>query len=510
MTRLGRRSFLAAGGVGAAAVIGLGPDGARAEARSDRTKKPERLQSSASNAATGRRKVIEFGWDMPGVEYLRNNIATMEQTPFDGVVFNLMENPGTHFVQAFDIFAPQQVLTLADMKLDVLQDIQWGTFTDNFIYTYAYAQAAGGIDWFDDSVWNNTASKIALLGQALAASQAKGIVIDAEDYGADTWLYSTTQFPGRTFEEVCAQVRHRGSQFMTALQSAKPDVTILFLLLGFTVRYQTENYLGREHESPYATFPAFVDGVLSAMNSTAIVIDGSEEDYFWDETTQYVRSRQYIEGAWSLLSPSVKEKFDRIEMAASVYVDLTLGHARAGIKARYAYYDTLTASDVQKWYEHNVYHAMLKSDRYVWLYNEEMTFWNPTNPFPGAIEGIVNSKTKFNQGQRLGYDMSRYTGYLDTITKPAFTSSPQLTLTGAANYSVHSVGAVITLSVAIAPTETVHAFTFYDNGREVETSMFAPYRAAVKLTAGAHTFVVRAFRHDTTHVTSNPIIVQAQ
>lgn len=518
MTGIGRRAFLGAGGVTlATAVAGLAVHPASAAAAA---------QGPAAGAAThsafgsiraarraprnsGQRKLIEAGWDMPGAVFVRDNIAAMQLTQFDGVVFNLMENPGTKYVQAFDVFGPQQVLTLADMKIDVLEAIEWGTFTDNFIYAYAYAQEAGGIDWFDDAIWSNSAAKIALLGQALSASGAKGIALDPEDYGADTWLYSSAQFPGKTYAQVCAQVRVRGAQFMTALQTAKPDVIVLFYFLGVMLRYQSENYEGHEYDSPYATFPAFVGGMLSTMADTVTIVDGSEDDYYHDETTQFLRSRQYQEGAWYLLPETEHEAYGRIEMGSTVYVDNTLGHARAGIASKYAYYSSLTATDVQKWYEHNVYHSMLKSDRYTWIYSEQMTWWNPAAPFPGAYDGLVNAKAKFNAGNRLGYDLCRYAGFLDLAVKPVAVSSAVLSLTGPAHGAVKSEGDVVILTASLAAPADVHSYVFYDNGREIETSLYAPHRTAITLSKGAHTFVARAFLADTTHVTSNLLTVVA-
>src|SRR4051794_22258594 len=36
------------------------------------------------------KKLIEFGWDEPDTAFLREHIATMEQTPFDGTVFHVL------------------------------------------------------------------------------------------------------------------------------------------------------------------------------------------------------------------------------------------------------------------------------------------------------------------------------------------------------------------------------------------------------------------------------------
>ena len=47
------------------------------------------------------KKLIEFGWDEPGTKFMREHIAEMQQTPFDGCVFH---------VEYKDEKAPRRVL----------------------------------------------------------------------------------------------------------------------------------------------------------------------------------------------------------------------------------------------------------------------------------------------------------------------------------------------------------------------------------------------------------------
>lgn len=97
-----------------------------------------------------------------------------------------------------------------------------------------------------------------------------------------------------------------------------------------------------------------------------------------------------------------------------------------------------------------------------------------------------------------------------TSTLPSNLSPSQaLSLTGPAHGAVLSEGDVVVLNTALAAPADVHSYVFYDNGRELETSMYAPHRTALTLSKGAHTFVARAFLADTTHVTSNLVTVVA-
>ena len=47
-----------------------------------------------SESHGGPKKLIEWGWDEPDPKFMRQNIAKMEQLPFDGVIFHVAGNRG--------------------------------------------------------------------------------------------------------------------------------------------------------------------------------------------------------------------------------------------------------------------------------------------------------------------------------------------------------------------------------------------------------------------------------
>ena len=47
------------------------------------------IATSLVAAPSPKKKLIEFGWDEPSTEFLRQHLAQMEQTPFDGCVFHV-------------------------------------------------------------------------------------------------------------------------------------------------------------------------------------------------------------------------------------------------------------------------------------------------------------------------------------------------------------------------------------------------------------------------------------
>ncbi|WP_194927009.1 Ig-like domain-containing protein [Catenulispora pinisilvae] len=520
MSGLNRRAFIKIGGAAAPGAVLLGAgraEAAAAPAKPGPRPAPEPLAGGAGTPGTARRKFVEYGWDVPGPVYLRDHIQAMEQMPLDGVAFNLYENPalsgGTGATKLVNPLDPTP-LTAAGIQLDVLSAIGWQTFTDNFLVLTAGRPPATPMNWFDDTQWTTIQSNLGLLGQAVQASGAVGVFLDPENSAGNVaWQYNATLFPNNTFEQAQAQVRMRGGQFMSALQAARPDIKVLILHMSVLLRYLTPQYQaflgGQLSSNPYALFLSFVDGMLDARGPQATIHDGSETDYWFDESTLWVYDAQYQRGGWFAVSPENRCKWAENVLASTVYLDLTLGHATPNIAAIYGCYKTYAPSDFQQWYEHNLYHAALKSSEYVWLYSEKMSWWSGT-AFAGAADGVRAVQAKLQQGEALGYDMSKYLSYPDhRDTAATFTTSPSLVLSGPANGAQVAAGSAVVVTAVASDPASVERVEFYHNGQRIDYSTTPPNIAAVYAEPGPHTLLARAFLAAGGHVTSNPIIIQA-
>jgi hypothetical protein len=85
------------------------------------------LFSSATSAQSRpKKKIIEYGWDVPYPDFVRDNIREMEKRPFDGIIFRTKG-----FDHVFDV-RPWNKAELQP-QLDTLAQIKWGTFTDNML-----------------------------------------------------------------------------------------------------------------------------------------------------------------------------------------------------------------------------------------------------------------------------------------------------------------------------------------------------------------------------------------
>ena len=69
-----------------------------------------------------KKKIIEYGWDVPYPDFVRDNIREMEKRPFEGLIFR---------TKGFDHVFDVRPWNKADLQpqLDTLSQIQWQKFT---------------------------------------------------------------------------------------------------------------------------------------------------------------------------------------------------------------------------------------------------------------------------------------------------------------------------------------------------------------------------------------------
>lgn len=511
---LGRRNLVKLGG-GAVVAGSVATVTATAAGASRASATPGTATAARGSAGRGTmdRKLIEYGWDMPGPLFLRDHLADMQDKPFDGVVFNLHENrrlsdgrddpangPLTTITNPFSLTP----LTAADLQLDVLRSLQWGRFSDNFLSVWT-GWPKSEMNWFDDNHWRIIRRNAASIATAVKAARATGIFFDEENYGHNQWAY--TAQPGKTRQQVMDQVRKRGAEFVRALQGVKPDIKIYCLNGAYMWRYHREYFdsINSPDVSPSATYVAFMDGMLDALGTRATIIDGGEAQFYFDETTKWRIDGQFRESADYLLSAKNADKYARTSQGSVVYSDLVSGN-KAGFAFTPSYYPQMTAADFEAWTEHNVYQSLLDSEEYVWIYNEKMQWWTD-NAYPGLQAAITRARTKFDAGTALGFDLCKADGFADKDSRPAVVSSPAIAISGLAHRSTVKTGTRVLLTLDGAGE---HRVEWYDNGHLVDASFGSPYLGAITLGAGVHTLVARMFLDSGRHVTSNPIVVRAR
>jgi len=353
-----------------------------------------------------KKKIVEYGWDVPYPDFVRDNIRDMEKRPFDGLIFRTKG-----FDHVFDV-RPWNKTDLQP-QLDTLAQIQWQKFTDNFLTLYAANQWK--MDWYNDDQWQVITGNMKLFSLAVQTSRCVGVCFDPEPYGNNPWAYPGL-YQDKSFDQVADKVRQRGQQFMAALQEHKSEVKVLsfFLMALFSnvvdmpdpaVRAQ------RLQKNSYALLPAFVVGMLEGASPGSILIDGNESAYYHESPLEFYQDYHLMrQRAQTLIPEPLRKKYNtNVQAGMALYIDQAL----AKRTDRKITSNFLTADQQRKFFEHNVYYTLTASDEYVWCYSERMNWWLPPEKAgpngalpPGVEEAVISARQKYEAGKPLGYDIA--------------------------------------------------------------------------------------------------------
>jgi len=350
------------------------------------------------HAGPPQKKLLEYGWDVPRPSYVAENIGEMEERPFDGI---LMRIPGLG--QVFDPVAH----TRADyaVELDALERIEWDRFTDNFLMMFA----ASKMDWFSDEDWATVVSNVRLLSAGAEAGGCVGVCFDCEPYGESPWHYPTQPHADeKSFGEFQAKVRERGAQFMDAVEAemSEPVVHTFFLTTLGGVMNAAQAPTAEERDAvlrdySYGLYPAFVNGMLDAMDPDTLLTDGNEPAYYYHSAEQFMNVYHYVkQGAIGAIAPENHRTYrGQVLVAQALYVDQLFGLRARKVEGHY-----MTPEEQAQWFEHNTYWALKSSDRYVWCYSEKMNWWTDTDVPAGLEQAIINARAKLDAGQPMTID----------------------------------------------------------------------------------------------------------
>jgi len=429
---------------------------------------------------------------------------------FDGIIFSIEGDNywdgGIYHVFDSDYWDEE------DMKYDVLSEIEWNDYTDNFIVLLTKEDNVNDY-WFDDRAWDAIDYNMRLFSKAIKVSGAKGIFYDPEDYDDDgPWtLDLSARYPDKSYEEIAAKARERGRTLMMALQSEVPDVKFSTTFFASTVYRKTRGDMNKVKDVRYGLLLPFLEGMLDVANENVVFIDGNENSFWSDMTYTYMDSDSFLSQASNvynmkvqlpdIISSENREKFNRQYQAGNaVYVD-------------YIYHDFFdyTKDYRDKWYEHQVYYSLLTSDEYVWHYSEKMDFWNipgyPDFDLPSELDVFMKSaKDKLRNQERLGFDMVKLSRNFWDRTQPRLVTFPVLTITNPGKDEIVSNDFNVDVSVSGGSVARVE---LYLNSIKYAEDSSSPYSFNLDyLDNGPYLIFARGFQSDETDVTSNPVIVE--
>jgi hypothetical protein len=352
-----------------------------------------------------KKKIVEYGWDVPYPDFVRDNIREMEKRPFDGLI---LRTKG--FDHVFDV-RPWDRSELQP-QLDTLSQIRWQKFTDNFLTLYAANR--WNMDWFNDDQWKTITENLKLFSLAVRSGNCVGVCFDPEPYGNNPWAYPG-QFKDKSFDQVADKVRQRGRQFIIALQEHQSDLKVLsFFLMALFPNVVDEPdpaiRVQRLQKSSYALLPAFVVGMLEGAGPGTILIDGNESAYYRESALEFYRDYHLMrQRGLTLIPEALRPKYNaQVQAGMALYIDQPLGRRTTPTTGHY-----LSPQDQLRFFEHNVYYALTTSDEYVWCYSERMNWWlgpekaGPDRVLPpGVEEALLSARQKYEAGRPLGYDIA--------------------------------------------------------------------------------------------------------
>lgn len=268
------------------------------------------------------------------------------------------------------------------------------------------------MDWFSNEDWKWVLRNASLAAKAARAGKCKGLVFDCEPYGTDPWEYKKqVHTEKKNFDIYYDMVRKRGAQFMTVIQKEFPDPVIhTFYLMEFYNHpnrgavLQDPNPVKRKKrlaEHQWSLYPAFVVGMFEAAGPKTVITDGNEDSYYYQSPAEFFESYHSIHhNGVNLFPPNLHTKYrTHVQSAQALYVDYIFGLG--------SHTSTVSLSPEAKltWFEHNVYYALKTSDRYSWMYSENIDWWQGRwGDIPDGVEQrIIKARKKIAEGKPLGF-----------------------------------------------------------------------------------------------------------
>jgi len=340
-------------------------------------------------AAAPGKKLIEFGWDEPDTRFLREHLAQMQRTPFDGCVFHVDYakaggGKGSFTWEAWGLRA----FTAAELNnaFTDLKAIRFGRFEKNFL---RFNTTPARLDWFDDH--GPVLTNAWLAARLARAGNCPGILFDIEQYEGPLFDYRKQRdVKTKSWELYAAQSRLRGRQIMEAFQRGYPDLTV-FLTFGYCLPW-SESGTGQRAlaDCHYGLLAPFLDGMVEAAHGHTRLVDGHESSYGYKDPARFAAAYQTMANG---LLPIVRDP-EKYRQVFSFGFGVWLDHDWRR--------DGWNVDDVSKNYftpdalEAAVREALRIADDYVWIYSETPRWWSaegqPLKLPPAYDDALVRAR----------------------------------------------------------------------------------------------------------------------
>ena len=276
------------------------------------------------------KKLLCFGWGHPRlIHYYKATTAEEfeKHVPYDGfgiAPYIYVFRNNKKLVYTSNQTGPDNeiLLTKKDLQewVDVFSKFKFKKLTDNF---FGVTTAQFSDDWFDDKAWNKVLNNHKMLAYLAKSCGFKGLIFDAEPYNTTCSPFAYRNFSKHSFKETEAKVRQRGREYVKALTSEYPDITIFcYVLIDFY--FKNSNHPENANVSRMALYPAFWNGMLEALPAKAKIVDGNEhpgynaalEHEFDKMNSDFERFRH------ATIFPENREKYNQcVSRSYAIYLD---------------------------------------------------------------------------------------------------------------------------------------------------------------------------------------------
>ena len=337
---------------------------------------------AVSGAEASKKKVIGCGWGFNNatVDDFLAHAEEFGKTGLDGVLVWLRGRDKTgRFVGMRAIYDQDWTdEAFAPMVPKLRKMTGYNAFKENFLITMRSPRVRKA--WTDDAAWARLAENMRVAACIARDGGCVGVHMDLEDYSKVRQFF---RVPGELpYDELCRLVRRRGAEVFKGVFAEYPKVKVLsFWFLSWmysSKRVQDPCIVARERQD---LWPAFVNGILDVLPSTATLIDGNEHAYRFSSAkndfavSAHRTSRKLID----LVEPENRAKYATLmQISFGLYLDMYTNTEGA------KWYFPPTGGSRLRTFSENLEQAMDVADEYVWVYGEKFQFVKWKNRFkPG-------------------------------------------------------------------------------------------------------------------------------
>lgn len=331
------------------------------------------------------KKVIYYGWGLPDTQYVRDHWREMEEMPFDGlgILVAINRKAWQQGVKGDSNQLGRQITGQREFHIeefretiDDLKSAHWRSFTDSFLPVAVSLEAyTRDLNWFDDSRWRIIANNFGVLSRIAAEARLKGLILDPEHYGYRLFSYPLQRRQlDRPFEEYVKIARLRGQQVMRAIANQIP-APVLLSFYGHSLLLREIKGKITLREAEYGLMPGFYDGLLDAMPKHGRLIDGYEFSYGFKDKQQFVDGYNKVNRSAVRFSATPKYR-KNVQAGFGLWID----RDQEGTHFTPAEFRTALG------------YALEASDKYVWIYGQNVRLFPPSG-IPGSfIESIATAR----------------------------------------------------------------------------------------------------------------------